>query len=77
MFAANEESGDPPGLVKALSDQASPPVPPPRDKPSIPPHPGMVFLRNQNSRAAISHMVGDPAVFWQDVVSEYLKSFYV
>lgn len=60
MFAANEESGDPPGLVKALSGQASPP---PRDKPSIPPHPGMVFLRNQNSRAAISHMVGDPAVF--------------
>lgn len=60
----------------------SPLVPSCRDKASISPHPKIHYIpqekkKNQNCRAAFSHMVGDPAAFWQDAVLRVYKAFHV
>lgn len=42
-------------------------------QPSSSPRHAVYFSKNWSFRAASSHILGDPAVFWQDGVSEHKK----
>lgn len=84
MVAAKEESGiqDPPGPVKASWGQVSPLVrgissssSQSQNQFSFLNKAHRTFLKNQNSRAAISRIFGDPVVFWQDVLRVSKKHF--
>lgn len=82
MVTANEESGNPRPSWACESQMRPDKVSGRRHHQHVLPdtNPGSfltkacsTFLKNQNSRTAISHVFGDPAVFWQDGVLEYQK----